>query len=359
MLFKPRMSKALPGRPEQYGAEKNILGDVVKRNLFSSDLTPAEEMRRTAVKFGKWKTAEERKTLSLVFSPDPSDNPTSEQLLDVVNATMDRFFPTLQGVICIHKDKAGTADSMKRNPVMHAHFYGSLIDPTTGKNIHLSTKDLYRIRQWIDQYALEKYGWKPLVRSENRHSHNRYRATVISALQRRGSYSWRADMAERIENHYRAASSYQDFISRLDMDGIDVFSRRRDHRSGKILDLPELCFSFGYRGRTMAVRASSISEKLGYDGLMKRFPELGGTYGQVRGRYTFKDQGPQKGNMGAGTHGSTDSGRAGGGQEQTGRNGGKIDYGCVFCEHDREICRDCIRNRERQGGHHERGGRTR
>ena len=157
MLIKVKMSKATPDRASAYAINKNIMDDVLKYNLFSDD--PLKEMKKLADRFGKWKTRKERKTLSIVFSPNPSDHPTEKQLVDVVNAVIDRFFSSLQGISVIHKDKEGTPDAEKKNPIMHAHFYASIIDPLTGKNVHLSNIDILEIRRWADNYAHEKYGW--------------------------------------------------------------------------------------------------------------------------------------------------------------------------------------------------------
>ena len=62
MYVKLRISKALPGRAEDYARNKNILENESRRNLYSSTKSSADEMLQTARKFGKWKTEEERKT---------------------------------------------------------------------------------------------------------------------------------------------------------------------------------------------------------------------------------------------------------------------------------------------------------
>ena len=126
----------MPDKAMKYISDKNIMPEVQRRNLHSKTLSPSEEMKRTAERFGKWKKHEERKTLSIIISPNPADNPTEEQLLDVTNAVLDRFFSTIQGIVVLHKDKSGTADSRKTKPVLHSHFEGSLVDPITGKNVH-------------------------------------------------------------------------------------------------------------------------------------------------------------------------------------------------------------------------------
>lgn len=143
MVLNIKISKALPTRAIDYAVDKNLLKAPIKRNLFS-DKNPIDEMRETASKFGKWKTREERKSFSLIISPNPKDNPTEEQVIEISEAVLDKFFPTIQGFLVLHKDKG--KDSKKTNPILHAHFYGSVIDPITGKNIHLSNRDVKEIR---------------------------------------------------------------------------------------------------------------------------------------------------------------------------------------------------------------------
>lgn len=358
MLLKVKISKAFPSKSLDYGTSKNILEREIKRNLFSSELTPAEEMIRTAQHFGKWKSPEDRKTFSIVISPDPKDNPTEEQLVDVVNAVLDMFFSTNQGVIVLHKDKAGTADADKYKPVLHAHFFGSIIDPTTGKNIHLSQKDLNNIRRWAEDYAEKKYGWTPLKKSKDLRRSREYKMEVLRALQQRGSYSWRLKMAEIIEQQYAEASSFNDFLLRLKNNGINIYIAGKSKKTGEVINLSEPKFSFKYRSKTLVVKATSISNRLTLEQLKIRFPELGGP---ENGKNIRRPERESRENEQLGKRSYSDTASAGenSGQRQNGQNG-RIDYDCLFCSHDKLICKDCCRDEKRKGGvRYERNERTR
>ncbi len=362
MFTRVRISKSMPGPSISYVMDKNIMPEAQKRNLHSNTLSPEMEMRRTAERFGKWKKHEERKTLSLIISPNPADNPTEEQVSDVINAVLDSFFSTIQGVVVLHRDKKGTADADKTKPVLHAHFVGSIVDPITGKNIHFAQGDLKVIQRWADQYAYERYGWKPFTPTRERKAHNRYRNAAIRALSTRGSYSWKLDLTSRIERHYSEATSYQDFLNRLGNDGIGVISSRKDRNSGEVMQLPELRFSFNYRNRLMVVKASTISTMLSPSEIKNRFPELGGeAYGQIRG-FSYKGQGQTftAKPVGKGIAGGKSAG-ANSGQGHQRVDVGKIDFKCLECTHDKEICELCSRfDRWQQGGNsHERNARTR
>ena len=356
MFLKIRISKSMPGKAIAYVTAKNITQEVQRRNLHSTTLPPEEEMRRTANRFGKWERHEERKMFSIIVSPNPADNPTEDQVTDITNAILDRYFSTIQCVIVLHRDKKGTADEKKNNPLLHSHAVGSIIDPITGKNIHFSHGQLAEIQRWADQYAYERYGWKPFSPTRERRSQTHYRAAALKAIAARGSYSWKADMISRIERHYQEAGSYQEFLARLKGEGIGVISSYRNRKTGEIIRLPELRFSIRYNGRLMAVKGSTISDNLSPSAMEKRFPEIGGDHGQIR-RFTLGQQGYTPKQMGSGHAGRQPGSNSG--QGQGGVSDGKTDFHCIICERDREICEMCSRFERWAGGEHERSARTR
>ena len=108
MVLNIKLSKAFPERAISYALAKNMMDKPIKRNLFG-DKDSIKEMKETALKFGKWNNREERKSFSLIISPNPKDNPTEEQLLEVSEAILDRYFPTIQGFLVLHKDKGRDA----------------------------------------------------------------------------------------------------------------------------------------------------------------------------------------------------------------------------------------------------------
>ena len=359
MFTNIRIHKTTPGKTYRYVSDKNIMPEMHLRNLYSKNLSPIAEMQRTAERFGKWTRPEARKTITIVISPNPADNPTPEQVLEVTNAVLDKFFPNLQGGIALHLDKKGTADSRKTRPILHSHFVGSIVDPITGGNAHLGKGQVREIQMWADQYAHEYFGWEPF-RPKDRSSHNRYREAVMKALAARGSYSWRMHMRELIEKHLSEAEDYKDFLRRLSTDGIGVISSYRNRKTGETARFPELRFSFRYRGKLMVVKASTVSEKLTPSLIEKRFSEMGGKHGQVWG-FSYKGQGQSftAKNLGTGRAGGQPKGRENSGEGHVGVSNGKADFHCIICEHDREICEMCSRFERWQGGSHERSARTR
>lgn len=82
MVLNIKLSKAFPERAIRYAVGKNLLDKPIRQNLFD-DKDPIKEMKETAYKFGKWSTRGERKTFSMIISPNPKDNPTQEQVLEV------------------------------------------------------------------------------------------------------------------------------------------------------------------------------------------------------------------------------------------------------------------------------------
>lgn len=316
-------------------------------------------MRRTAERYGKWERHEERKTLSIIVSPNPADNPTEEQVSDITNAILDRYFSTIQCIVVLHRDKEGTADERKNNPILHSHAIGSIIDPVTGNNVHFSHGQIAEIQRWADQYAYKRYGWEPFSPTRERRSQTRYRVAALKAIAMRGSYSWKADMTSRIERHYMNAGSYQDFLNRLKDEGIGVISGYRNRTTGDTVRLPELRFSVRYKGRLMIVKGSTISDNLSPSAMEKRFSEIGGNHGQVR-RFTQQGQGYTPKQMGSGHAGRQQPG-SNSGQGHVRVIGGKIDYQCIFCTRDKELCEQCSRyDRFQQGGiSHGRNERTR
>ena len=90
MVLNIKLSKALPERAIQYAVDKNMMDKPIRRNLFG-DKDPIKEMKETALKFGKWNTREERKTFSMIISPNPKDNPTEEQVLEVSESRVSQL----------------------------------------------------------------------------------------------------------------------------------------------------------------------------------------------------------------------------------------------------------------------------
>lgn len=339
MLIKVKMSKATPDRASAYAINKNIMDDVLKYNLFSDD--PLKEMKKLADRFGKWKTRKERKTLSIVFSPNPSDHPTEKQLVDVVNAVIDRFFSSLQGISVIHKDKEGTPDAEKKNPIMHAHFYASIIDPLTGKNVHLSNIDILEIRRWADNYAHEKYGWRPFSMANGKSKDKRSKE-MLERIENRGKASWYLDLVDAVEKSYYDAVSFNDFQKRLNNEGINLSVKEGVVRFGITIG-----------GRDYSVRGNKISPLLSASSLMRKYTDFDVERSNNNGSQRFYAGKEKQDRVGKATsQGSGAGSRSGAGYVR------KFDFQCIICSKDKSICRECTEY-YKERGEHSHGSRSR
>ena len=339
MLIKVKMSKATPDRASNYATSKNIMDDVLKYNLFSDD--PLREMKKLADRFGKWKTRKERKTLSIVFSPNPIDHPTEEQLVDVVNAVVDRFFSSLQGIAVIHKDKKGTLDAEKKSPIMHAHFYASIIDPLTGRNVHLSNSDILEIRRWADNYAYEKYGWKPFSMS-NGISKGNHSRKMMGRIENRGKASWYLDLVDKVENAYFDAVSFTDFRKRLSAEGINT-----------TINDGVIRFEMAIGGRDYSIRGDRISALLSVNSLRNKYSDFDVERRNNDGSQRFYKGKEKQDRMGkANSQGSGAGSHSGAGYVR------KLDFQCIICSKDKSICKDCTEF-YRERGEYSHGSRTR
>ena len=346
MVLNIKISKALPTRAIEYAVAKNLLKEPIKRNLFS-DKNPTDEMKETASKFGKWKTHEERKSFSLIISPNPKDNSTEEQLLEVSEAILDRYFPTIQGFLVLHKDKG--RDAHKTKPILHSHFYGSVIDPLTGKNIHLSNRDVKEIREWADSYANEHFGWT-LFESGKR-SRSGYRKKMMQEMVLSDRSSWMRNLTENVEDAYNGALSFSDFKHRLRNQGVSV---ENIDVGGQL----RLCVNVG--GKDMKVNATTISNLLDRNALSQKFTDF--VKEEMDGSKRFKSWNKEEVKMGAGfnqrrSRPTTGSGTRNG-QGSVGSNGRKINYGCIICTKDKDICHKCTEFKKGRGGYSH-GSRTR
>lgn len=339
MLIKLKMSKATPDRASSYATSKNIMDDVVKYNIFSDD--PLKEMKKLADRFGKWKTRKERKTLSIVFSPNPIDRPTEEQLVDVVNAVVDRFFSSLQGIAVIHKDKKGTLDAEKINPIMHAHFYANIIDPLTGRNVHLSNNDILEIRRWADTYAHEKFGWKPFSKA-NGMSKGNCSKKMMGRIENRGKASWYLDLVDKVDNAYFDAVSFNDFRNRLSDQGVQM-----SVRDGVIR------FDTTIGGRDYSVRGNKISPLLSVNSLIKKYTDF-----EIERRNNDGSQRLYKGKEKQDRMGKANSQGSGAGTRGGAGYVRKFDFQCIVCSKDKSICKDCTEF-YKERGEHSHGSRTR
>lgn len=340
MVLNIKISKALPTRAIDYAVAKNLLKEPIKRNLFS-DKNPTDEMKETASKFGKWNTREERKTFSMIISPNPKDNPTEKQLLEVSEAILDKYFPTIQGFLVLHKDKG--KDSKKTTPILHAHFYGSVIDPITGKNIHLSNRDINEIRAWADNFAHEHFGW--LIFERGKRGRNRYRKMMMKEMVRSRHSSWMCDLTMMVEEAYNSALSFTDFERRLRNRGVSLEYPDR---------LSPIRLRFYVDGKEMKVKATTISSLLSWEELSKKFTELKKEDLQY-GYKGLNQRSQEKIQMGTGTHQgrsiiSPGSGSCSG-QGSVSGYARKIKYGCIFCTGDKNICRQCSEFKKERGGY--------
>ena len=348
MVLNIKLSKAFPERAIQYAVGKNLLDKPIRQNLFS-DKDPLKEMKETASKFGKWCTRGERKTFSMIISPNPKDNPTEEQVIEVSKAILDRFFPTIQGFLVLHRDKG--RDAQKTNPVLHSHFYGSIVDPITGKNIHLSNKDIKEIRTWADSFAHEHFGWKSFLENTRR-NRNRYGKLMMQRMIQSGSGSWMRNLVENVEEAYTGALSFSDFEHRLRNKGV---SPEYPDRSSPIR------LRFYVEGKEMEVKATTISSLLSWAELSKKFTELK-KEDLENGSKGFKQRNTKEIKMGSGFNqrrfGPTAGSGACAGQGSGSGNGRKIDYACIICTRDKDICHKCTEFKKGRGGYSH-GSRTR
>lgn len=346
MILNIKLSKALPERAINYAIDKNLLDNPIKRNIFS-EKHPISEMKETASKYGKWSNREERKTFSIIISPNPKDRPTEDQVLEVSQAILDKFFPTIQGFLVLHKDKG--MDAQKANPVLHSHFYGSIIDPITGRNIHLSNRDIKGIREWADSYAHEHFGWKAFVKEKR--GDKRYGKLMMQKMIRSGRDSWMERLTEVVEDAYNTALSFKDFERRLRNQGVEM-----ENADGT----GQLRFQLNVEGKDIKVNATAISRLLTWNALSEKFTEI--EKEDKDGSKGVKSWNKKEVQVGAGSHQGRTTTSAGGGTcggtGSVGSHGRKINYGCIICTRDKGICRKCIEFKKERG-EYTHGSRTR
>lgn len=330
MFLNIKTSKAYPERALKYAIDKTLI-TVEKRNLITNK-DPAVEMRETASRFGKWTTSKERKTFSIVISPNPNDNPTDAQVLEVINAVMDHYFESIQGIVVLHKDQG--KDSAKTNPILHAHFYGSIIDPLTGKNIHLSDTDVRQIRAWADRYAENRFGWKPFVKGQ-RNASKCYKRFLMEKINKRGKSGWMNELKKAVEDSLSMSSSLSEFYSQLNKRGIEVLQDK---------DSKELCFEIQVQGKQYQVNATTLDSQYLWKSLNDRLINTNRRINNGRPEiFTEKTQ------LGKSGTGITAGSGARSGQGHVSQH--KTNYACIFCTKDKTICRKCTEYhpRERDG----------
>ena len=327
MFLNVKISKATPERALQYAINKNVLEYTKKRNLFT-DKSPAQEMRETAARYGKWQNQKDRKTFSLVVSPNPQDNPSQEQLLEMTEAILDHFFPSIQGIIVLHFDKG--KDAEKSNPVLHAHFYGSIVDPATGKNIHLSDSDIRQIRKWADAYASCRFGWKPFKRTTNKS--RSYKREMKQRIQNRGQSGWIDTLALAVNEAYEKAKSFDEFCSILSNKGIAILQEEQTHA---------LKFEITVKGKRYQVNSKTLGAHLTWDKLQEKFIETNRRNNDEYTRPKRTTETQEK--LGKNYAGSANCRSSGAGQDcGTGHSiQRKINYACILCTRDKDICKRC------------------
>ena len=341
MFLNIKVSKATPEKALKYASGKNLLEHVEKRNILTDN--PAKEMRATAQRYGKWNTDKERKTFSLIISPDPSDNPTTQQVMEVTKAVLDKYFENIQGIIVLHKDRG--KDSVKSRPILHAHFYGSVIDPTTGKNVHLSDSDVRKIRSWADKYAESMFGWRAFSRGQSNAS-RKYSDLLMEKINREGKSSWMSELKGIVESSYSSAVSFNDFRLRLDKQGIEI-ERNRNKPD-------DIQFVFPLGSKQIRVNGTSINDKFSQSNLIEKFTDFRRTTDDRQQRAS-KAQIKVDGGTPFQTPASARAG-ARGGERPVSKQ--RVDYGCIICTQDKLICKHCTEFRPERGDNSH-GSRTR
>ena len=337
MFLNIKISKASPERALRYATDKNLLSTVKARNLIT-EKDPAQEMRETAMRYGKWKTSKERKTVSLVISPNPVDNPTEAQVMEVTEAVLDHFFSNVQGIIVLHRDKG--KDSQKANPVLHSHFYGSVIDPTTGKNIHLSDSDLRKIRAWADEWANRRYNWKPFRRG-TRKAGKTYKKSLMKRMTNRGKTGWLDKLRTDVNEAFTSASSFNAFCAKLRDKGITIYKEEETNA---------LKFELLMKGKRYQVNAKTLGDNIDWDKLQQNSIN-GNRRNENAGFKRTREKTETQTHMGkTGTSGYSPVFTGAGensGQGYIGKY--RIDYSCIFCTKDKDICKKCSEYYHREG----------
>ena len=345
MFVNIKISKALPAKAFKYAIGKNVLEQTEKRNLLTNK-SPEREMRETAQRFGKWTTDKERKTFSLVISPNPADNPSQEQLMEVTNAVLDHYFANIQGIIVLHKDRG--KDAYKTKPILHAHFYGSVIDPISGHNIHLSDSDVRRIRAWADAYAQEHFGWKQFERG-NRNAGRTFRKSLMNEINNRGRWSWMNELRNIITDVYLKAISFSDFQMKLYEKGIKI--KQNEMNSN------ELQFVLTVGNKIHKVNATTLDERFSASKLRDKFLETDNKTDD-RNKRTYETE-INKTKMVGNISGSAKTNGTGESCGQRHVSKPRINFECILCTQDKSICRECTEYHPERGGDSSHGSRTR
>ena len=219
MITKIQFSKAFPDTEMEYGAAKTITDGIYSENFLTDD--HAGELRQIGKLFGKYWSPDERKSFSIVLSPSPDDSPTNEELIEVGRYLMRKYFGRIPYEMSIHLDRGN--DAKKDKPVKHLHIYGGVIDPITGKKMHLSDSQRRRIQDDIDKYVSQKFGWMIIDRRGTSRT-----STKGARRPSSGQYSWMEDLRRRVVAAYEKSNSFDDFRLKLKAAGVGVLLNRKD-----------------------------------------------------------------------------------------------------------------------------------
>lgn len=232
----------------------------------------SREMDATRARWGK---DEGRTYYHFVISADPEDHASAEEMRDVALEWLRRTHPDAQAAVSVHDDNA--------DHVMHAHVIVNSVIPTTGRKVHRSDGDVIREADAL-QDICDEHGLGALPRLGERRRGGRQRAwtgqeTHRSAAERgigaRGGHSWVAACRMAVDMSVAGASSWDEFVARMESRGYGVHVTRRG--------VTYVCPG-GRGGHDRMVRGERMGTLYSREGVLSRLtPDVDGALGGSAG----------------------------------------------------------------------------
>lgn len=159
-----------------------------------------------------------RRYYHFILSPDPKDNPSVEDVMDLARAWAIENYPDGQWVVDIHNDNKGR--------ICHAHIALNAYNPSTGLKIHRNDSKIKREARSLNRLKAER-GMSILPDIDDISVGERKFTRVESELRDRGFTPWKDRLRDAIETIAPLSKDFIQFQSSLRALGIEVYTNKR------------------------------------------------------------------------------------------------------------------------------------
>lgn len=167
---------------------------------------------------GKGLGVDERKYYHLIVSWPAGCDITDDEMIDISNKILDRFFPDHPAVTAIHDKERLTGEPENK----HTHACIDSVSLEKGEMVHMNQKEYTALKDYANQLGVE-IGFEGVDFREPKR--NKTPKAEVRAIQREGT-SWKNDLRDIIVDAYNSTldeyGTFADFMAKCEAQGVKL-----------------------------------------------------------------------------------------------------------------------------------------